>query len=217
MFKRYRHGMAAAFTVIELLIALSIFSVIAITLYSTFFAGISTWKRSGDNTGIYQNIRVTFDDIARDLKNMIYFTKDDESAYIFSGTSEQVIFMTLEEGISEKTEPQRELVRIAYSFDNAKGDIVREIAGISLGFDTRKAEKEILLKNVEDFKVEYCYFSGDEDDPYLWQEEWSDEEVKTPRGVKITASLKGGKGSKETSKITRIVFISTGVLGEKEL
>jgi len=209
--------MAWGFTVIELLIALSIFAVIAVTLYSTFFAGISTWKRSGDNTGIYQDIRVAFDDIARDLKNMIYFTKDDESAYIFSGTSEQVIFMTLEESISEKTEPQRELVRIAYSFDNAKGDIVRETAGILLGFDTKKAEKEILLKNVEDFKIEYCYFSGDEDDPYLWQEEWKDEEVKTPRGIRITASLKGSKSSREASKITRIVFIPTGVLGKKEL
>src|SRR3989338_1610057 len=134
-------------------------------MYSTFFAGISVWKRSGDNSGIYQDIRVSFDDIARDLKNMIYFTKDEESAYAFVGMPQKVIFMTLDEYATESMEAGKEVVKVSYSFDDAKGELIKERSDISAGFDIEKAVKETLLKNVEDFKFEYCYYSGDEEEP----------------------------------------------------
>src|SRR3989338_7576018 len=140
----------AGFTIIELLIALSIFAVIAVTLYSTFFAGISVWKRSEDKSGTYQDIRVVFDDIARDLKNMVYFTKEKESAYVFVGMPKKVIFMTLEEYATESMESGKEVARVSYSFDDTKGELIGERAGILVGFDTEKAEDEPLLKDVED-------------------------------------------------------------------
>ncbi len=205
------------FTLIELLIALSIFAVVAVTLYSTFLAGISIWKRSGDKSGIYQDIRGVFVDMARDLKNMLYFTKDKESAYVFKGEPKKVVFMTLGEYSSEKMEAGKEIIRISYFFDDAKGELIKESADISVGFDTDKAEKEALLKNVLDFKFEYCYYSGDEEEPYLWQEEWKDEDERIPRGVRITAFLKGVKAGEGTSKVRRVIFIPTGVLGKKEL
>lgn len=206
-----------SFTIIEILISLSIFAVVAVTLYSTFSAGLSVWQRSGDNSDAYQDIRIVFDDMARDLKDMIYFTKDKESMFIFSGMPGEISLMTLEEGASEKLEANREVVRVTYSFDDTKGELTRQRADITLGFDIKKAEKDILLKGLEDFKFEYCYYSGDEDEPYLWQEEWKDEDMKTPRGIKITAFFKGSKNAKEGSKITRIIFIPTGILGKKEL
>ncbi|MDD5680592.1 MAG: prepilin-type N-terminal cleavage/methylation domain-containing protein [Candidatus Omnitrophica bacterium] len=206
-----------AFTFIELLIALSIFAVVAVTLYSTFFAGLSVWKRSGDGSDVYQDIRTVFDDMARDFRNMIYFTKDKESMYIFSGMPKEIILMTLEEGASEKMEPYREVVKVTYSFDDTKGELIRQRAALAFGFDLKKAEKEVLLKDLGDFKFEYCYYSGDEDEPYLWQEEWKDEDEKTPRGIRITAVLKNGKGGEEMSKITRVIFIPTGILGKKEI
>jgi type II secretion system protein J len=206
-----------SFTLIELLIALSIFAVIAVTLYSTFFAGISVWRRSGEGSDAYQDMRTAFDDIARDLKNMAYFTKNKDSIYAFSGLSKEIILMTLEEGATEKMEPSREVVKVSYLFDEAKGELNRRAAGIASGFDLKKAGVETLLKGVADLKFEYCYDSGDEDEPYLWQEEWKDENAKTPRGVRITASIKSGKMAKEMPKVTRVVFIPTGVLGKKEL
>lgn len=207
----------AGFTLIELLIALSIFAVLAVTLYSTFFAGVSVWRRSGDNSGAYQEIRVVFDDIARDLKNMIYFTKDEESSYVFVGAPQKVIFMMLGEYATESMKAGRELVKISYFFDDAKGELVRAEAGISLGFDIEKAEREVLLGKLEDFKFEYCYNSGDDEEPYLWQEEWQDEDGKTPRGIRITAFLKNAPAGEKAAKVSRVIFIPTGVLGKKEL
>lgn len=206
------------FTIIELLIALSIFAVIAVTLSSAFFAGLSVWKRSsGAKSDVYQDIGIVFDEMASELRNMVYFTKDEESLYAFSGTPDSITFMTLEEYSSEKMEPGREIVKVQYSFDDTKGGIIRRSAGFLTGFNIDSSEKEVLLKDVDDFKVEYCYDSGDEDEPYLWKGEWRDSDLRTPRGIRMTAFIKGRSSAGKISGITRIVFISTGILGKKEI
>ncbi|MBL7131939.1 MAG: prepilin-type N-terminal cleavage/methylation domain-containing protein, partial [Candidatus Omnitrophica bacterium] len=42
-----------ALTLIEILIALTIFSIIAVSLYSTFSSGILAWKKSEDVNRLY--------------------------------------------------------------------------------------------------------------------------------------------------------------------
>ncbi len=207
----------AGFTFIELLIAVSIFTVVAIALYSTFFAGISVWKRSIEGGNIYQDLRFAFDDITRDLRNTVCCSKDEESIFAFSGTAGEIIFITLESAFSEEDIMRRELVKTAYRFDEEASGIIRIEAGKSLGFDIEKGEKEVLLNNVEEFTFEYCYATGDDDDPYEWKEEWVDEKMRVPRGVKVTFLIKAEKGEKETLKFTKIMFIPIGVLGEKEI
>lgn len=204
-----------SFTLIELLIALSIFAVVAVTLYSAFFAGVSVWKRSGDTSGSYQDISAVFDDIARDLKNAVYFSKDEESGYAFMGAPGKIAFMTLEERVGARMKPCREIARLSYYFDDTADEFIKKRADISLGFDIVKAEKDVLLRGVEDFRFEYCYYSGDEDEPYIWQDEWSDEDARIPRGIRITAVMNGVKRGDGASRITRVIFIPTGVLGKK--
>ena len=53
--------------------------------------------------------------------------------------------------------------------------------------------------------------------PYLWKDEWVDEEMRIPRGVKLTSLVKAEKGEKEALKFTKIIFIPIGVLGEEGL
>jgi len=204
------------FTFIELLIAVSIFAVAAIALYSTFFAGISVWRRSGKSGDIYQDIRFVVEDMTKDFKNTIYYTKEKESIFRFSGTAEEVAFVTLEGLFLEKDVSRKELVKVAYRFDDGRGELIMARADKSIGFDIKKAKEEILLKDVEDFKFEYCYDSGDEDKPYLWKEEWKDENLRIPRGIRVSFRIKAEK-EKEPLKFTKTIFIPIGVLGEKEV
>lgn len=210
--RRYKEG----FTLIELFIAISIFAVVAIALYSTFFAGISVWRRSGESRDVYQDIRFVLDDMTRDLRNIVYYTKDPESAFAFSGTADELDFITLEGPFVEKDTSRKELIKIVYRFDDAIDGLVRIRADKSLGFDIEKGEKEILLKDIEDLKFEYCYDSGDEDDPYLWEDKWEDKDLRIPRGVKVIFQIKVAK-VKEPLEFAKTVFIPIGVLGEKEL
>ena len=204
------------FTFIELLIAVSIFAVVAIALYSTFFAGISVWRRSGPDGSVYQDVKFAFDDIAKDLKNAVYLSGDEESIFIFSGSAEEIAFITLEPTFSEE-DTGRELVKVAYSFDESEGQLIRKRADILAGFDVEKAEKEVLLDGLEGFTLEYCYDSGDEDAPYLWEEEWEDDEMRLPRGVKVVFLIKTETAGKQPLKFSEIIFVPTGILGEREI
>ena len=206
------------FTLIELLIAISIFAVVAIALYSTFFAGIAVWRRSSEGGNIYQDIRLIFADMTKDLRNIIYMynEKKEESMYTFSGVSEEVVFVTLEASPFEEDISRKELVKVVYRFDKDVSALIRIRADKSIGFDIEKAEKEVLLKGIEEFKFEYCYDSDDEFDPYLWKEEWEGKEFdfKPPQGIRVTFLVKAERKRKPL-KFSKTIFVPIGVF-EKE-
>jgi len=66
-----------SFTLIELLLALSLFSLIALTVYNVFFSGMRLNARSESVNKIYREARWTLDQIAKELEN---FTTYDLSA-----------------------------------------------------------------------------------------------------------------------------------------
>jgi type II secretion system protein J len=204
------------FTFIELLIAVSIFAVIAVALYSTFFAGISLWKRSSEGGNVYHDIRFMFGDMTKDFRNIVYMTGDEESMYAFSGAEDEVIFMTLEDTSAEEDVIRRELVKVAYRFDESTDELIRIRAYKSVGFniENEKAEKELMLKGIEDFKFEYCYDSDDEFDPYLWKEEWEHDDLKPTIGVKVTFHIKA-ETKRKPLRFSKTIFVPTGVF-EKE-
>jgi type II secretion system protein J len=215
----------SGFTLIELFIAISIFAVVAIALYSTFFAGISVWRRSGKGGDIYHNIRIVFDDMTKELRNTInmYANVEDiktieeegESSYAFSGGPDEIAFITLEGPFLEDDIHQKELVKVIYRFDRTAGELIRVIADKPIGFDIEKGKKEVILSNVENFKFEYCYGLDDEFEPYLWKEEWEDEEMRIPRGVRVTFNIKTER-IKKPLEFSKTIFVPTGVLGEEE-
>ncbi|MBL7071963.1 MAG: type II secretion system protein [Candidatus Omnitrophica bacterium] len=206
-----------AFTLIELMIAMSIFAVVAIALYSAFFAGISIWRRSTEGGNIHQQIKFAMDDIARDFRNTVHMTTDEESAFVFSGNSAEVSFITLEGAYLEEANISlRQLVKVKYEYDSAAGELIRMKAGKAEGFNIETAEKEVLFAGVDDCGFYYCYDSEEEFEPYSWEDEWDDEESRIPRGVRFVINVKAGKNNEKLS-LTKTMFIPAGILGEKEI
>jgi len=206
-----------AFTFIELLIAVSIFATLAIALYSSFFAGISIWKRSAAGGGVYQDVRFALDDLTRDLKSAAAGGADEDSLFAFSGESERVVFFTSAAAFSGQGAQRRELTRVAYGLDRESGRLFRARAVLAGGFDLDSAEKDTLVEGVEDFSLSYPYDSGDEDDPYIWREEWQNSDMRPPRGVKVSLAIASGNEKGGRLKFDKIIFIPTGVLGKDEI
>lgn len=204
------------FTLIELFIAISIFSVVAVALYSAFFAGISVWQRSSESGNIDQDIKFILDDINKDFRNMLCLTNKEESIFAFSGSEKKAAIITETSPFSEGDSSRRELAKVVYEFDDKTGELTRRIAGKDLGFDIEKAGREILLKGIEDLKFSYCYFSGSEDDPYLWEGEWKDSKMRIPKGVRLIFKIKP-EDAKESLNFTKTILIPTGIRGEKEV
>lgn len=101
------------FTFIELIIALTIFSVIALGIYSTFSTGLITWRRGESSGRLEQQARFILDKMAKELRNALIYNygPDYPQAKLFSGEKNKISFLSL---IYNSSAQQSEIKRITY-------------------------------------------------------------------------------------------------------
>ena len=68
---RFRKRSAAGFTLMEVLVAVTIFAIAAAALFVTFRTGIRSWEAGHSASELFQSARVARDVIQRDLANML--------------------------------------------------------------------------------------------------------------------------------------------------
>lgn len=71
-----RFGQRAGFTLLEVLVAVTIFSIIAVAIYSTFRVGMKSYSAGREHMEIIQSGRVVFNTISRDLRSLYYLPPD---------------------------------------------------------------------------------------------------------------------------------------------
>lgn len=197
------------FTFIELIIAITIFSVIAVSIYSVLRTGVRLWYRVSPMIQDNQSFRLFFNTISRDLKNSLpYFSKDVN----FEGNRDKVSFMTLVDISDEGSFARMEPAMVIYYYDRITKTVKRGVATRLEGLNEDLAKYSDILNNLEDkeFGFEYCYKLGSSktEYEYEWKDEWNDKEKESgyiPRGVRIRAG-----------DYSKTVFIPTGVLGGED-
>jgi len=194
-----------AFTFIELLIAVTIFSIIASSVYSVFSAGIRVWLRTNPIVEGNQAMRILFNTASLDLKNAVIYT---DTGANFKGEPKRISFMTLIDASGDETPSHMEIARVVYCFDRDTKIIKRLAAAKDEGLDETKARGQEFLRGVkeEDLGFEYCYkesYPGAEF-AYKWKDAWQDE-TKIPRGVRI-----------KLGEFKKVIFIPTGELGVRK-
>ena len=85
----------SAFTLIELLLGLSIFSVVSLCLYASFSTGIHLSRRSEKNNKIYREIRWALEQMSLDLENAVFydFSNSYPGKLSFIGEDEKISFL----------------------------------------------------------------------------------------------------------------------------
>ena len=216
------------FTFIELIVAVTIFAIIAVSIYSTFNAGIRMWLKTSPMIEADQGMRIFFNTVSLDLKNSVaYYPKpvSDTSAFAptsfssygtevplnFEGEPDRISFMTIINSSGPDGSIRGEIARVAYIYDNVNKCVKRLVATKREAFDETKANAFEVLGNIEkkDFGFEYCYKSATSsasDYEYEWNDTWEGDKnkQKMPRGVKI-----------KIGELTETVFIPIGELGEE--
>jgi type II secretion system protein J len=210
------------FTFIELIVAVTIFSIIAVSIYSVFRAGVRLWSGTNPIIQANQSARYFFNTISTDLKNSISynavsrgiktFGSSGEKIANFEGEEQRISFMTLVDVSGTGVLPHTELARVIYSFDRSNNTVKRAVATKAEGLSEPLAKITDILSDIDDkdFGFEYCYkvTSSPTEYGYEWKEAWSDEDEdkgKIPRGVKVKAGA-----------YSKTIFIPTGRLGGKE-
>jgi len=98
--QRQNNSVTQGFTLIEVLLGLMVFSIIALTLYNTFWLGLKIDRRSNEINQGYQEARLAFELISRDLENAVRydFSASLPSAVSFEGSSTQMSFLSVSSG-----------------------------------------------------------------------------------------------------------------------
>ena len=204
-----------AFTLLELLLAITIFSIIATALYSSFYSGLKILKRSEEAMKLHQDLRFVTEELSLELRNALItplqteenaLTQEleEEKVYYFRGDRKGFRFVSLKnEGVCE----------LGYRF---KGDqantFLRTARFQSHGFTSQpERDEELLVGILEDVEVLYSYEGQDEDAPIVWLDIWEIEEM-LPLGIKVRLRL---KGLGDHSELTKTVYLPVGELGKQ--
>jgi prepilin-type N-terminal cleavage/methylation domain-containing protein len=203
-----------AFTMIELLLGLVIFSVIALVIYNLFSSGVKLSQRFDSQNEIYKEIRWTFEGMAKEIENMLPydFASSYSEKFALTGTAHKITFLNapkdqlafieyelIEPGFAHisqtiigktiaknkaETQFRTDYVPVHFLVRREKG-FAEYLNG---GFDKNKDE-EILAANVKagSLTFRYGYFDakdGDKSQEMKWKDEWK--ENKFPAMIRVS-------------------------------
>jgi general secretion pathway protein J len=175
------------FTLIEILIAVSLTAILVTALYQTFFSVIKTGDIVEEGLDKYLEAGRFLDKFEQEVNAAYYKTTNPET--IFAGEkrrmASEVSFTTFTHPILKEGMPASDLSAVRYFVDEEKdGDIIyKEIWNPFIG----KRFKIEALKRVKGFDV--SFFNG-KDWAFAWD---SSLEKKLPEAIKVSISIEEGK------------------------
>lgn len=164
------------FTLIEILVAVTILSIVMSILYGTFNASSVNARVVEEKADEVSSITGALDIISRETRGA--YPASDNAADGFSGRKEGFTFTTMTPFV-KTGEPF--VQRISYLFED--GRLIRKT--FSADGNTEATGEFLLLDNIKE--PSFSFFSGNE-----WVSEWT-EAHRLPSGVKVVFTYKGKK------------------------
>lgn len=188
------------FTLMELLLAITLFSIIAVAIYSSLAVGIKAQKRGCVIGGEYSDLRLTFYLTSQDLHNAIhaneiYLVSEAQKIYFYSVLPAQ--------------DGTRELYKITYTWEREGSyfNLLRLKENYIDSCQEIHEKGDEILDKVSKLEFSYGYvkkeISGEEE--FSWKEEWKQESM--PKLVQL-------KIEKNGEKFNKIIYCPAGRMGE---
>jgi prepilin-type N-terminal cleavage/methylation domain-containing protein len=181
------------FTLVELLVGLTIFSVVVISLYSAFSTGILARRKGGNASDSFQTARVALNDIGSELKKMVPY-----SGYGLIGRPEELSFPV----VDFQTEGELRLSRITYSLkenSDLKALIKKReilVGELSLAYE--------LAPRVKELSFHYAFLDS-LTDSLQWKATWSCTDT-LPQALKTVLTLQT-RGKDRAITFTKVVAL----------
>ncbi|OCL25998.1 hypothetical protein U472_08195 [Orenia metallireducens] len=156
------------FTLVEILIAITIASIILTSVFSFFNLGFSTWEKRKEDKALEQEWRVVDQFLKRDLHNL--FTSDIyNNRFLGDYHGFEGIILT-EKGLS----------KIRYQYNPAKNQLLRQV--IDLEKD-KLIEETLFLADINLRDLEFSFY--DSKNQY-WKSDW---EYRANQGLPLAVKL----------------------------
>lgn len=173
-----KNNKSAAFTLAELLIAVSIFSVVSIAIYSTFSSGASVLGRVKNIDLAQQRILLKSERFSRELRELPACRKQ-----LFLGAKTKISFPGNADYIP---------CRITYYFDDSSLSLMRAADKLSQIITPQgkvdaefKSKPAVFLSKVKEVKFSYLTLDPAKNE-YKWLDEWPQDYL--PVAVKLTVT-----------------------------
>ena len=184
-----------AFTLIELIIAAAILSVVMVSVYSAFSVGIKAWRTGSEGQDL-RKTRIALLKIQKELRSSFFFSKAP-----FKGGSSEIIFPI---AVTEKDTKKIHIV--TYSISEDKKYIIRKQR---LFTENSQAEEEAVEKRIfsaRSIAFQYMY-RLDNPEGIDWEGDWPETRQAVPSAVKISFELDNGN-----ELYNKTIFIPQGAL-----
>lgn len=200
------------FTFLELLIAVTIFSIVAVAIYSSFNVGIRAWRKTEDSYKVRQEARHALDMMARDLRCAIKFTqKDPENPLIeidsFDGSASEVslwrattegVFKITYKLVKEEDDDSKSLYRISQTY----GQLAKDEPGSS----------SIVVGGLSNFELKYAFKN---EEKIEWGSDWQGQGANIPLGARVILYFPTGDKEKSVG-FSETILIPTGTIEKEE-
>jgi len=190
------------FTLLELLIAVTIFSIVSIAIYSSFSVGIRAWRKAEESYKVRQEARHALEDIGYELRTAVNFTPVP-----FEGSSDCVSFSRVLKSSNKYSEG---IFKITYTFDAQAKSLYYILQTYEETVKEEEGTKSILTSGISGFQLKYAYLDGDE---VIWMDDWQSDEVDIPFGVKVSLFYPSQNEGQDI-EFSETILIPTGVLKE---
>jgi prepilin-type N-terminal cleavage/methylation domain-containing protein len=212
------------FTLIEVVVTLTILSFILLIIFGAFRLGLSAWERGEWVKEEYQKVRIVTQLISHQIRSIVPYkikTEKTEGSYLaFEGKPRSLKFVST---LSLKATQPEGFVYSIYEFKEGGKEggrlILYEQKALNKDFFEEGPNEELavsLFEGISDVRFEY-YQEGDpaKDREGGWVDEWNTKEEKAlPRALKMTITYpahweasKNGKNEGENSSVTVLASI----------
>ena len=184
------------FTLMELLVAAVLMSVVGGAILASFGGGIRVFDKVRDFGTIRSRVALALEVMERRIRDGVRFDPVG-----FEGASDTMAFaVTRERLVGERLE--RRLARQRYYRDAATGELVS--AWIDYPFESSDEEHQETLAEIEGLRFEYAYKEGDAQG-YQWKDAWDPTDGR-PVAVRLEVRFKDKGGIRS---VERVVVIPT--------
>jgi len=209
----------SGFTLLEMVITLTILGFILLIIFGAFRLGISAWEKGESSREEYQKVRAVLQVVSRQLKSMVPYkvkTEKAEGDYLaFEGRPRSLKFVST---LSMRTNQPEGFVYAIYEFRDGgdrNGSLVvyEQRVLIRKNFFEEGPREELgvpLIEGISDIQFEYYR----EEDPLKnrlegWVEAWSaKEEKELPRAIRMTVTYRNGKSQQAETSLTLLASVS---------
>lgn len=168
--KKFRKG----FTFVELLIVVSIFSLLSLAVFATFSSGMRMWQLMQARSLVERRVLLGLERFSAEIRQTLDFSKIG-----FEGKISKIIFPLLS--------AENEILRVSYVLEQdtlyRKQERYKDILE-----DNKQIKTRDLFSDIESLKFSFAYKVEDKDE-YNWINTW-DKEAGFPAIVKIELKTK---------------------------